>query len=88
MHAFCPVPKKKGDNDDHEEQDLWFCCFDSVVWGMQATYQQAAQDRKRHAEALQQLKSDSDHGFKRRKADDGRPLIELPLHFDKYLFYS
>ena len=55
----------------------------SVVWGMQAAYQRFAQDRKRCAEALQQLSADSTYGFKRQKADDGLPLIELPVHFDK-----
>ena len=50
---------------------------------MQAAYQRFAQDRKRCAEALQQLSADSTYGFKRQKADDGLPLIELPVHFDK-----
>jgi hypothetical protein len=31
--------------------------------------------------------ADGSHGFKRRKADDGLPLIELPVRFDKYAIF-
>ncbi|KAK7115278.1 tRNA-dihydrouridine(20) synthase [NAD(P)+]-like [Littorina saxatilis] len=55
----------------------------SEVWGMKAEYQQFLQDRKRQSDTLQDLNSDSHQGFKRRKAADGLPLIELPLYFDK-----
>ncbi|KAL8622107.1 hypothetical protein ACOMHN_056592 [Nucella lapillus] len=60
----------------------------SEIWGMQSEFQQATQYRQRLSERLQQHTADGHHGFKRRKADDGLPLIELPVRFDKRCYLA
>ncbi|XP_076448991.1 tRNA-dihydrouridine(20) synthase [NAD(P)+]-like [Babylonia areolata] len=55
----------------------------SEIWGLRPEFQHAVQDRRQQTDRLQELSADGNHGFKRRKADDGLPLIELPVRFDK-----
>lgn len=55
----------------------------STVWGMTEEYDQVQKDRKERESLIKQQKDEVGCGFKRRKADDGVILIELPVKFDR-----
>ncbi|KAK7505824.1 hypothetical protein BaRGS_00003095 [Batillaria attramentaria] len=77
MHESMDMPEGQGTLSVKTHEDI------SEVWGMQDCYRQVLQDRKRLEGSLYQQAGDGSYGFKRRKADDGCVVIEIPVKFDK-----
>lgn len=77
MHESMDMPEGQGTLSVKSMDEI------STVWGMTEEYDQVQKDRKERESLIKQQKDEVGCGFKRRKADDGVILIELPVKFDR-----